>query len=391
MVRCHKTSFYATQSDIDKLFSCNRISAEIWNSCLDASKAYHLSNGGKWINRSELQSAMKGKFPLHSQSIQAVCHKYLYARESARASRLKGEKNKYPYKHKKNFNTKWIDKAFKIYTNGKIELSLGMDNGKQRKPITIMCKHIPIGDIKEIELIYDRGLMISICYDDLVPKIEANGSNRAGVDLGEIHSIAAFNENGESLIITGRKIRSIHRLRNKKLAELQKLMSRCKKGSRKWNRYRSVEQFVLSKSARQIEDALHKTSRNFTNWCKVNSTCEVAVGKIDGIQRGTKGKISKITSQKLSNWSFGKLQYYMNYKLKACGITMLKINESYTTQTCPVCGDRKISYSRNYRCKCGYSCHRDIHGARNILSKHLNGGDIVYVADIKNQKYLRIA
>lgn len=37
-------------------------------------------------------------------------------------------------------------------------------------------------------------------------------------------------KNGEHIIITGRNIRSIHRLRNKKLAELQRKVSRFIKG-----------------------------------------------------------------------------------------------------------------------------------------------------------------
>ena len=36
-------------------------------------------------------------------------------------------------------------------------------------------------------------------------------------------------------------------------------------------------------------------------------------------------------------------------------------------------GNRKKSKNRNYHCKCGYKEHRDIHGARNILTKTLDG------------------
>jgi putative transposase len=119
------------------------------------------------------------------------------------------------------------------------------------------------------------------------------------------------------------------------------------------------------------------------DWC-LNAVSEVAVGKVEGIQRGTKGKKKKLKSQKLSNWSFGKLQDYLEYKLEAKGISMLKTDESYTTQTCPGCGRRKKSSGRTYTCKCSYSCYRDIHGARNILSKHIHGGKIKYIGEIKH-------
>lgn len=51
-----------------------------------------------------------------------------------------------------------------------------------------------------------------------------------GVDMGEIYAFSSFCENGHASIITGRKLRSLHRLRNKKLADIQRLQSKCKKG-----------------------------------------------------------------------------------------------------------------------------------------------------------------
>ena len=101
MIRCLKTEFFTTKSNLDRLFECNRISAEIYNGCLKIAKEYSLANNGKWI----------GKTHLHSQSVQAVCHKYLFSRDAAFKARKAGLKSKYPYKKKKNFNTKWVDKA----------------------------------------------------------------------------------------------------------------------------------------------------------------------------------------------------------------------------------------------------------------------------------------
>ena len=114
------------------------------------------------------------------------------------------------------------------------------------------------------------------------------------------------------------------------------------------------------------------------------------MGDIEGIQRNTKKKRNRNTNQKLSQWQFGKLYKYLEYKLKAEGISISKINEGYTTQTCPVCGRRKKTSTRNYVCKCGYKEHRDIHGSKNILSKY-KYNDIRYLGETKEIKYLRIA
>ncbi len=389
MIRCLKTAFQASKADLDRLFACNRISAEIWNQCLLIAKNYALQHEGKWIGKTVLQAALKNQFPLHSQSVQAVCHKYLFARDSAKQSKNQGLANKYPYKNKKHFNTKWVDQSFKIEGNT-LTLSLGIQNGKRLQPIRIKVPELPDADIKEIELIYDRKLMVSMSYDDgkVVPVNE--GTQVAGVDLGEIHSIAATTTANKSIIITGRKARSIHRLRNKKLAELQKRMSKCNRGSRQWKKYNRAKTYMLSKSERQLNDVIHKTTKQFVAWCKENEVKEVVVGEVEGVQRNTKKKKRKTVTQKLSNWSFGKIQKQLGYKLEEQGTNVRTVDESYTSQQCPCCGRRKKTSTRNYKCVCGYEEHRDIHGSKGILSKHLHG-DIRYMGETKTIKYLRIA
>ena len=230
MYRGKNVKFKTSKFHLDRLFECNRESSKIWNMCLDLSREYMINNG-KWISKSQLQAATKNKALLHSQSIQAVCHKYLEGRDSARKLRVNGHiKARYPYKKKHNYNTIWVGKSFKIFPNGRIELSLGIQNGKRTLPIVVRVnpKDLPYGDIKEIELCYDNGLYLALTYDDLEDEKECNGVNSAGVDLGEIHSVAGFANNGEAIIITGRKLRSINRLRNKKVAEIQRKQSKCK-------------------------------------------------------------------------------------------------------------------------------------------------------------------
>ncbi|WP_229666615.1 RNA-guided endonuclease InsQ/TnpB family protein [Paraliobacillus quinghaiensis] len=396
MIRAHKTKFFATKYNIDRLFECNRISGDIWNDVLEIAKFYYVSHG-KWVNKTQLQAETKGNYPIHSQSIQAVCHKYLFSRDAAKKARDKGFKDtKYPYKKKKHFNTKWVDLGYKIYENGKIELSLG----RGRKPIIVWVKpdNLPEGKIKEIELSYDNGLLLSMSYDDGKEEKENTNTNRVAIDPGEIHSISAFAENGQATIITGRKVRSIKRLRNKKLGELQKKMSKCKKGSKKWKKYNRVKRYILLKSGRQLKDALHKTTRQFVEWCKENEIKEVAIGDVEGVQRNTskrkknkKKRRSRKTNQKTAQWHFGQIYKYLEYKLHAEGMSINKQEESYTSQTCPVCGKKKKVSSRNYKCKCGYECHRDIHGARNILSKYIYKDIRDLKIDIENITYLRIA
>ncbi len=191
IIRVLKTNFFASSCGIEKLFACNRTSDQIWNDCLALAKDHHKQTG-KWISKSDLHAATKGKYPIHSQSIQAVFEKYVDARENAKKARERGYGQiRYPYREKKHFNTKWKKDGFRILDNCKIELSLGIIEGKRQKPITVKVKSLPPGTIKEIELIYDRGLKLAIAYDDGLKANQNLNANTAAVDLGEIHSVAA--------------------------------------------------------------------------------------------------------------------------------------------------------------------------------------------------------
>ncbi|RBW68349.1 RNA-guided endonuclease InsQ/TnpB family protein [Bacillus taeanensis] len=377
MYRTMKVPFSASSTTIQKLFDIRRLCAVVWNDCVQIARYYYRLGGG-WITKSDLQKELKGLYPLHSQTVQAVAHKFLQAREGAQKARKAGFNVRYPWKHKFVFNSEWVGESFTLQGK-RITLSLGIWNGKRQPKIILKLPKVPPGNVKEVELVYNRKWLICLSYEahteEEPPKQQGLS---ASIDPGEIHTISSVTENGDSLVITGRYLRSIHRLRNKKLKELQKLMSRCKKGSRQWRKYNRAKKYVLSKSDEQVKDALHKTTKQFVDWCLQHDVNHVVIGDVEGVQRNTKKKRSKNTNQKLSNWSFGKLYTFLVYKLKARGITIEKVDEHFTSQTCPVCGNRKKVSYRTYQCQCGYKEHRDLHGARNILTKQLYGKMIDY-------------
>ena len=47
MIRCLKTAFKTSETNLNRLYECNCISAQIWNDCLDIAKQYSLANDGK--------------------------------------------------------------------------------------------------------------------------------------------------------------------------------------------------------------------------------------------------------------------------------------------------------------------------------------------------------
>lgn len=186
-------------------------------------------------------------------------------------------------------------------------------------------------------------------------------------------------------------MRSIHRFRNKQLAALQKKLSHCTKGSRNYKKYMKTKRYLLNKSEEQLKDCVHKTTKQFVDWCITNKVKEVVLGDIQNIGNKTKKrkKSNRLNRQKLSNWQVGKLKKYLEYKLKEKEIKLSSQEESYTTQQCPCCGRRHKPSGRNYQCLCGYQAHRDIHSGRNILSKYLYK-EIRYIGDIINISYYKV-
>lgn len=385
MKRTIKSAFKCSREDLNRLFACNRISALVWNKILELQREQLRS-------KNELQKALKGLYPINSQSVQAVTDKYYAACLATKSARDNGLKNKYPWRRKRNYPTTWKADGFKLLGN-RLKLSLGTFAGKRQSPIEVKLppstiESIKRGKVQQISLIWDGWLKLAIVIEDGKENAPAVQSDvTCGIDLGEIHSIAAFEKGGNALIITGRLLRSVKQYQLKKLAEFDRKLSKCKSNSRRTKRLRRAKRRMLQKANARIRDLNHKITRAFVTWAVENKVAKVYVGNPEGVQRK---KLRRVVSQKLSRWNFGKHLEYLTYKLEAVGISLEKISEAYSTQTCPVCGRRHKCNSRNYRCSCGYEAHRDIHGARNILSLGLNGR-ICITTPINSTKYLRTA
>lgn len=386
MKRAIKSHFKCSAYDLDRLFACNRISAFVWNDVLNLqSKHVH--------SRNELQKKLRGLYPISSQSVQAVTDKYYAACLATKAAKKSGLEKRYPWRRKKNFPTTWKADGFRL-CGKKLILSLGIFAGKKQTPIEVKLPTSTLAIIghaklQQITLIWDGWLKLLIVIEDgkeVAPAVQSNIF--CGVDLGEVHSIAAFESDGNALIVTGRLLRSIWRYRIKKIAELSRKLSKCKKDSRRYKKLRRAKRRLIEKTNAQIRDLNHKITRAFVRWAIENKISKVCVGNPDGMRR--KKRRRALDKKLLSMWNFRRHLEYLSYKLEAVGIALEKIGEEYSTQTCPVCGRRRKCVGRNYRCGCGYEAHRDLHAARNILSLGLNGRFCI-TTPIKKTLYLRPA
>jgi len=367
-LKCNKTHY-------SQIVNLNSLSAEIWNECIRLDNIY-LDVANHRLSRWDLQRLLKPiKNGLMSKNRQHVIKKYCQNRDdmwkSYFANHKYSNKVRVPYKDKKYYTTGWDGQSVKR-ANNYILLSKPIQyiNGKKsvQKPYKCYIKNPP-QNIAEVELIHKGNnfyLAVKYKLDESIAQIDSN--NSASIDLGEIHSITSIDKLGNACIVTGRELRSIKHERNRHLSRLKSKRSKCKKNSKRWNKYNKAIQNLTWKYDKKILNATHKVSRLYANWCIVNQVKVIYYGDVDSATRNTKKRIGRFVGQKLNQWNYGELMRLLQNKLEKHGVKFVKVNEAYTSQTCPRCGERHKPSSRNYECKCGYVNHRDIVGAINILN-----------------------
>jgi len=328
--------------------------------------------GGKWLSSGDLEKLSKGKYALHSQTVQALAQKLIANVDTARQLRKTDPEAKYPYKEKTYQTVIWKDQSIRI-ENGKIRLSNGRNMPSLALPIAAEYQDC---DIRKAELTWRADhyeLCITIDTGTLIPTLLEEGKV-IGVDLGEINIAAAVSEDGEGVVISGRYLRSINRLRNKRLAAYQSRIDRCKAGSKRQRKLLRNKRKASAKYDRQQRDILHKASRQLVNFCREQGVAHIAIGNVKDIQTGV--DLGRKCNQKVSQWPHGQFVKYVGYKARQLGMGTSQIREDYSTKTCSECGQvmKNAPRGRTFCCPgCGARLSRDGNGGANICSRFLHG------------------
>ena len=390
-------SFYRTQTlkiESQPIFSeVNTASADVWNQCLYQMDIYQWQRGylhahrdfyfgwdcAGWIDKNILNSL------LHSQSRQAVVQRYFKSWKSYSALKKSGsvQRPKPPNKRRNYMTTRWKKPAIKFVEGSvfgkRVELSMAQGHPKINIPLPSNFDMSKAEHIATIDLCYNYGqwtLHFSYKYET---HTTTTGKEVIGVDIGEIHPIVSHNGQ-DTHIYNGRYIRSLYRHRNKVLAEFSQAIRRCKRHSKRWWKLTRRKWKRIRKVDKQIKDALHKHTTKFVKYCHAKGIGTIVLGDLTGIRNNIKAR--KKERQKLHQWAFSKIAELVTYKAKALGIKVKVIDEAYTSQTCPKCGNRKKPTNRNYTCNCGFKYHRDGVGAINIRQKYLGHFGVPVVAEM---------
>jgi putative transposase len=335
----------------------------------DMLTAHIESRSGKWLSSVDLSKRFKGQYVLHSQTIQALAQKLEANVDTARELRKSDPEARYPHHPKKYQTVVWKESAIHWVEGDQILLSNGKNNHPLILPVPAEYMNV---DIRKAELTwradhYELCLTINTGLVNPPPK---EIGQTAGVDLGEVNIAAVVTEEGDALVVSGRALRSVKRLRNKRHAALDSLISRCKPGSKRHRRLLKSKAKASAKMYRQQRDILHKASRQVVEFCQANDVKEIAVGDVRDIQDGV--NLSTNSNQKISQWPHGQFVKYVTYKSAKYGMQASYIPEDYSTRTCSCCEFVKSSapQGRVYACpRCGAVIHRDANGASNICSR----------------------
>jgi len=327
-----------------------------------------------WLSESDLNALTKGgRYALHSQSIQFLAQQLLANVATVRQNRAAGNAYaRYPHRAKAYQTVVWKGQWVRV-VDGRLILPNGR---KQRDLVLPLPERFRAVAIRQVALLWRADhFELAITIEGPPDPPECADGRTAGVDLGEVNIAAVVTDQGDALVLNGRYLRSVKRLRNKRHSTLTAKLARCRKGSRRWKRLKRRKAQASAKFYRQQRHILHTASKRLTDFAQDRGVRRLAFGDVRDIADGTdKGRR---TNQKLSQWARGQFEAYARYKVRRFGCTTEHVPEAYSTRTCSTCGHVHSSAPRGrvFRCSgCGVSINRDANGGANICSRAMFGG-----------------
>ncbi len=340
-----------------RLREAQQEAARVWTVCRDRHLAARTAHT-RWPTRDDLQQATKGRFALHSQTVQMMCHQFLANVETARELRQTNTKIRYPYKDKRFFPLYWPAQAVSV-ERGRIVLPMG-----RGRPSLVFKLDLPeqMGGCK---LVWKHGYELHVSVLSC-PAVTAPGQAQATVDLGEIHQAAVTTNTGVALVVSGRGIRSLKRRHQMALGQLAKKRKRCQPGSRRSRKLWAARRRMSARKRRQIRDLRHKGTRRVITFCQQHGVGRLFIGNPDGVRKSNKGRHH---NQRMAAWEYGQDIAYLTYKAKQACIESFTGSERGTSSQCPVCGWKQKVKGRRWRCRnpeCSFEGHRDVVGSVNM-------------------------
>ena len=333
----------------------------------------------KYVDQQNKLSEFKKKNPeykiVYSKTLQGVLKKLDANYKSFFGLRKNGDVTARPpnFRSRNFFQTiVYNQSGFKI-TNGRISFSHNVSD----VPLDFEIDKV-FPNIKQVEIYNDDpfhakgNFYISVTYEVTVPEYVDNNQYQA-IDAGITKIVTCINLKG--------KIHEVQTPRPDKYwqPKMDKIKSRrdhCKKKSRKWLQLHSNYRKMEKKKSNQLKDFQHKLSKKMVNNTKANT---IIIGKLAvknmAQSKKLKGKRKRAMNRGTQNQGYlSRFIEFLTYKAELIGKRVTKIDESYTSKMCYVCGklhDMPL-WKRNMECDCGNYIDRDQNSAINIMYNFLS-------------------
>ncbi len=346
-----------SQTQVQRLRDAQMEAAQVWNLCMHMHKDARLQHTS-WPGRNALQKATKGRFALHSQSVQMVVHAFLANVDTTQQLRQTHPqmRMRYPYKDKRFYPVLWPEQAVSR-EQGRVVLPMG----KGRRSL-VLPLDLP-GNSGACTLVWNNGYELHVCVE-IEQTEHAPGDAHATVDLGEIHLAAVTTNTGKAMIVTGRGIRSLKRQRTMQVRSITKKQSKCTKYSRRWKKLQHAKNKQCRRAERRIRNQRHQATRKVINFCIERQVGTLFIGNPHGVRNQNKGRHH---NQRMALWEYGRDIDYLTHKSKQAHMMCFTGSERGTSSQCPACGHKHKPRNRQWTCKkCKFKGHRDLVGSINM-------------------------
>lgn len=280
--------------------------------------------------------------------------------EAAFARFFEPGKNRYP-----RFKSK--HRSRKSYTTNVVNGNITLEDGRLRLPKagTVRIRQhrrIPEGYVlKSVTVSMEPSgkYYASLLYEYPARENQTPGADREdakvlGIDFA-MRGMAVFSDGSRA------EYPGYYRLAQERLARDQRRLSKCKKGSRNYEKQKRRVALRHEKIRNQRKDYLHKLSRDLADRYDA-----IAVEDID-MQAMSR---SLSFGKSVMDDSFGAFRTMLAYKLEEQGKTFVKVGRFFpSSKMCSRCGNVKKELrldERVYRCSCGLCMDRDLNAAVNI-------------------------
>jgi putative transposase len=339
---------------------------------------------GVWLRPEQgerWEDAHGGPTTLQAHSRDAAQQGLYTACKTAKVCQAAGLDTKYLYHRKRWRTTIWKASGIRLEDRA-LRLARARGLTPVMVPLPPQLVSLSLAAYREARLVWDRAAQHyawQLVVDDGVPPAPAPpGDQTAAIDLGEIHP-AAVTDGTETVIFTCRALRSNQQDTAKRVGELKAKQDRKHQGSRRWKRLQRRTTRFRAQQRRRARDLEHQVSRAVVDWATERQIHTLVIGDVPDVADGK--RLNRKSQQKIGVWSHGHQRQYITYEAEAAGITVVLVDEAYTSQTCPgtlpdgtACLHCYKPTGRVYRCPaCGLTAHRDGLGAANLLSQHYTG------------------